>query len=52
VRLQDQAVLLQRSQIVADGRGRYGQPGVLEDGARADRLTGLDVFLDQSPQHF
>jgi hypothetical protein len=51
VRLVDQALVLQRGHVVADGGRRHAQVVLVHDGLAAHRLVGGDEVLDDGTQH-
>ena len=51
VRLRDEAFVLERGHVVADGGRRDVQVVTVDQRPRADRLVGGDVVLDDGAQH-
>jgi hypothetical protein len=51
VRLHDEAFVLEHRHVVADRRARHAEGVALDQGLRPDRLTRLDVVLDDGAQH-
>ena len=50
VRVRQQAEPLELGELRAHGRRRDAQSGPLDEGLRADRLSGRHVLLDDAPQ--
>jgi hypothetical protein len=47
VRLDDEAFGLECGEVVANCGGRNREMSLVDDGARADRLAGANVLLDE-----